>query len=337
MRRSLLRLSIPLREPFVTSTGVVATRELAVIRLEDDDGTVGWGEAAPLESYDGVTVEEVVDALRDGPPPRGAPPQARAAWELAELDLQMRRRGRALGEPGADAIPVNLTLPAGPPEEVAAAAAAGLRAGYSCFKVKVGLPDDGDRVAAVREAIGSWPALRVDANGAWSPERAVAAVTALEPLDLQLVEQPCSSLEEMAEMRPEVGVPVAADEPIHSAEDVRLAASLGACAAVNVKLSASGGFGPARAAVRAARDAGLQAWLSSTLDGPWGIAAALQLAAGEHLTLACGLATLDLFDAEIAGAVPPPVNGLMGVPQGPGLGVEVSDTALAEVVVEEIG
>ncbi len=337
MRRSLLRLSIPLREPFVTSTGVVATRELAVIRLEDDDGTVGWGEAAPLESYDGVTVEEVVDVLRDGPPPRGAPPQARAAWELAELDLQMRRRGRALGEPGADAIPVNLTLPAGPPEEVAAAAAAGLRAGYSCFKVKVGLPDDGDRVAAVREAIGSWPALRVDANGAWSPERAVAAVTALEPLDLQLVEQPCSSLEEMAEMRPEVGVPVAADEPIHSAEDVRLAASLGACAAVNVKLSASGGFGPARAAVRAARDAGLQAWLSSTLDGPWGIAAALQLAAGEHLTLACGLATLDLFDAEIAGAVPAPVNGLMGVPQGPGLGVEVSDTALAEVVVEEIG
>jgi len=189
----------------------------------------------------------------------------------------------------------------------------------------------------VREAIGSWPALRVDANGAWSADRAVAAVTALEPLDLQLVEQPCPSLEEMAEMRPEVGVPVAADESIHSAEDVRRAASLGACGAVNVKLSASGGFGPARAALRAARDAGLQAWLSSTLDGPWGIAAALQLAAGEHLTLACGLATLDLFDAEIAGALPPPVNGLMGVPQGPGLGVEISDAALAEVVVEEIG
>ena len=337
MSRSLLRLSIPLRKPFVTSTGVVAARELAVIRLEDDDGTVGWGEAAPLESYDGVTVDEVIEALRDGPPRRGAPPQARAAWELAELDLQMRRRGRALGEPGADAIPVNMTLPAGPPEEVAAAAAAGLRAGYSCFKVKVGLPDDDDRVAAVREAIGSWPALRVDANGAWSADRAVAAVTALEPLDLQLVEQPCPSLEEMAEMRPEVGVPVAADESIHSAEDVRRAASLGACGAVNVKLSASGGFGPARAALRAARDAGLQAWLSSTLDGPWGIAAALQLAAGEHLTLACGLATLDLFDAEIGGALPPPVNGLMGVPQGPGLGVEISDAALAEVVVDEIG
>ena len=103
MRRSLLRLSIPLREPFVTSGGVVYARELAVIRLEDDQGTVGFGEAAPLQDYDGVTVDEVIEALRDGPPPRGSPPQARAAWELAELDLQARRRERPLGEPGADA------------------------------------------------------------------------------------------------------------------------------------------------------------------------------------------------------------------------------------------
>lgn len=337
MRRSLLRLSIPLREPFVTSTGVVSARELAVIRLADDDGTEGWGEAAPLESYDGVSVDEVIEALREGPPPRGSAPQARTAWELAELDLQARRRGKPLGEPGADAIPVNTTLPAGPPEEVAEAAAAGLRAGYSCFKVKVGLPDDVDRVAAVREVIGPWPALRVDANGAWTPDEATTRLTSLEPFDLQLVEQPCATLEEMAELRPEVGVPIAADESIHSAEDVRRAASLGACGAVNVKLSASGGFGPARATLRAAHEAGMLAWVSSTLDGPWGIAAALQLAAGERLTLACGLATLGLFDAEIAAALPAPVGGLMGVPQGPGLGVEVSERALADVVVEEIG
>ena len=53
MRRSLLRLQIPLRAPFVTAGGVVSARELAVIRLEDDEGTVGFGEAAPLEPYDG--------------------------------------------------------------------------------------------------------------------------------------------------------------------------------------------------------------------------------------------------------------------------------------------
>ena len=336
MRRSLLRLQIPLKQPFVTAGGVVAARELAVIRLEDDDGTVGWGEAAPLEPYDGVSLEDVIDSLREGPPPRGSAPQARAAWELAELDLQMRRRGKPLGEPGADAMPVNCTLPAGPPEEVAAAAAAGLREGFSCFKVKVGLPDDGERVGAVREAVGSWPALRVDANGAWQPGEAVEAIGALEQYDLELVEQPCATLEGLAEVSRNVAVPVAADESIASPKDVRAAAELGACAAVNVKLSASGGFGPARDALRAARAGGLQAWLSSTLDGPWGIAAALQLASSEHVSLACGLATLDLFDAEIARALPAPSQGLLAVPHGPGLGVDVSDRALAEVLVEEL-
>ena len=336
MRRSLLHLQIPLSEPFVTAGGVLVARDLAVIRLEDDDGTVGFGEAAPLEAYDGVALDDVIAALRDGPPPRGSPPQARAAWELAELDLQMRRRGKPLGEPGADAIPVNCTLPAGPPDEMAAAAEDGLRAGYSCFKLKVGLPDDGDRVAAVREAIGSWPALRVDANGAWDPDEAVDAIRALEPHDLQLVEQPCATLEDLARVRPRVNVPVAADESIAGPRDVRAAAKLEACEAVNIKLAASGGFGPAREALRAARDGGLQAWLSSTLDGPWGIAAALQLASSEHVSLACGLATLGLFDAEIARSLPLPSSGLMTVPHGPGLGVEVSDDALAEVLVEEL-
>ena len=66
---------------------------------------------------------------------------------------------------------------------------------------------------------------------------------------------------------------------------------------------------------------GLDAFLSSTLDGPWGIAAALQLAAAERVQLACGLATLELFDAALALALPPPADGLLVVPQGPGLGL----------------
>lgn len=336
MNRSLLRLAIPLKEPFVTAKGVLASRELAVIRLTDDDGVQGFGEAAPLEPYDGVSVDEVIDALREGPPRRGAPPQARAAWELAELDLQRRRLSRPLAEPGADAIPVNKTLPAGPPDEVAAAAVAALKDGYSCFKVKVGLPDDGLRVAGVREAIGPWPALRVDANGAWTVEEAVASIEALAEHDLELVEQPCATLEELAEVRARVEVPVAADESIGGVADVLRAAEMGACDAVNVKLAGAGGFGPARDCLRAARDHGLSAWLSSTLDGPWGIAAALQLAAGQSLSLSCGLSTLELFDAEIGRTLPAPRNGVMAVPQGPGLGVEVSDAALHEVLVEEV-
>ena len=339
MRRRLARLSIPLREPFATAGGVVAERELVLLRLEDDDGAVGYGEAAPLTPYDGVTVDEVVAALRTGGEGSdgAGPPQARAAEEMALLDLEASRAGRAIGEPGADAIAVNRTLAGGPSAEVAERAAEGVREGYSCFKLKVGLPDDVERVAAVREAIGPWPALRIDANGAWSPKEAVAAIERLSPYDLQLVEQPCPTIDEMAEVRREVEVPIAADESVSTPEDVRAAVAAGACDVVNVKLAPSGGFSAARQALREAGEHGLDAFLSSTLDGPWGISAALQLAAGERIQLACGLATLELFDATLAMALPPPADGLLVVPQGPGLGLALDEAAIGEVLVEELG
>ena len=314
---------------------MVHARELILLRVEDDDGCAGFGEAAPLTPYDGVAIEDVAAALADGSGGDG-PPQARTAEEMARLDLEARRAGRPLGEPGAEAIAVNRTLAAGPPEEVARLAAEGVREGYSCFKVKVGLPDDAERVAAVREAVGPWPAIRVDANGAWTAPVAIEAIERLAAYDLQLVEQPCRTLDELRTVRRSVSVPVAADESVTTSDDVRAAAAKEACDVVNVKLAPSGGFRAARETLREATRHGLGVFLSSTLDGPWGIAAALQLAAAERVSMACGLATLELFDAALARALPAPADGLLAVPQGPGLGISVDPDTLAEVLVEEI-
>jgi L-Ala-D/L-Glu epimerase / N-acetyl-D-glutamate racemase len=335
VKRTLLRLSLPFREPFVTANAVVTARELVVLRLEGSDGTVGWGEAAPFEPYDGVPLERAIAALSGGAGRR--PPQARAAEEIARLDLEARQEERPLAEPVKDALPVNMTLPGGPPGEVAARARAGVQAGFACFKVKVGLPDDTERVAAVREAIGPWPALRVDANRAWSVERAVSSIRALEEHDLEFVEQPCRTLEELRQVRGRVSTPIAADESAGTPRALRRAAEAEACDVVNVKLAGAGGFAAAREMLRLARRSGMGAFLSSTLDGPWGIAAALQLAAAEDVTLACGLATLDLFEGPITRTLPGPRNGTLKVPGGPGLGVEVSAESLADVLVQEVG
>ena len=334
IQRSVLRLSIPLKEPFVTSTGVVSARELLLLRLEARDGTVGYGEAAPLEPYDGVPLEQAAAALTGGGGRR--PPHARAAEEIARLDLHARQEDRPLAEPHKDALAVNMTLAAGPPEEVAERARAGLRDGYACFKLKVGLPDDVERVAAVREAIGPWPALRVDANGAWSVDEAVHAIREIEGNDLELVEQPCGSLRELAAVRQRVSTAIAADESVSTLRGLRRAAELEACDVVNVKVAGAGGFNPARELMREARAAGMDVFLSSTLDGPWGIAAALQLAAAEEVTLACGLATLSMFDSPLARALPPPRAGTLKVPAGPGLGVVVDDDDLASVTAERL-
>jgi L-Ala-D/L-Glu epimerase len=334
VKRTLLRLSIPFREPFVSADAVVSARELVVLRLEGGDGTVGWGEAAPFEPYDGVPLERAIAALSGGGGRR--PPQARAAEEIARLDLEARQEGRPLADPVKDALAVNMTLPGGPPDEVAERARTGARAGYACFKVKVGLPEDVERVAAVRAAIGPWPALRVDANRAWSVEQAVALIRAMEGNDLEFVEQPCRTLEELRQVRGRVSTPIAADESAGTARAIRRAIEIEACDVVNIKLAGAGGFHPARDMLRLARSNGLGAFLSSTLDGPWGIAAALQLAASEGLTLACGLATLNLFGGPIARALPAPRNGTLKVPPGPGLGVEISGKSLADVVVDEV-
>jgi o-succinylbenzoate synthase len=332
--RSVLRLSIPLKRPFVTAGGVVTARELVLLRVQSSDGNVGFGEAAPFEPYDGVPLERAVAALTGAGGRR--PAQARAAEEIARLDLRARQDERPLAEPVKESLPVNMTLAAGPPDEIAARAREGVRDGYACFKLKVGLPDDADRVAAVRQAVGPWPALRVDANGAWSVNEAVRAIRAIEDHDLEFVEQPCRSLRELAEVRQRVSTPIAADESVTSMRDLRRALDLEASDVVNVKLAGAGGFNAARELVREARAHGLDAFLSSTLDGPWGIAAALQLAASEGLSLACGLATLELFDARIARALPPPRRGTLAVPAGPGLGVQVDQAALDEVTAEVV-
>jgi L-Ala-D/L-Glu epimerase len=276
-----------------------------------------------------VPLERAAAALTGGGGRR--PPQARAAEEIARLDLHARQEERPLAEPRKDALAVNLTLAGGPPEEVAERARAGLRDGYACFKLKVGLPDDAERVSAVRQAIGPWPALRVDANGAWGVDEAVRAIRSMEGHDLELVEQPCSTLRELAEVRQRVSTAIAADESVSSVRELRRAAELEACDVVNVKVAGAGGFKPARELIREARAAGMDVFLSSTLDGPWGIAAALQLAAAEEITLACGLATLPLFDSPLARALPAPRAGTLSVPTGPGLGISIEEETLAAV------
>ena len=299
------------------------------------DGVVGYGEAAPFEPYDGVAIADVARVLQERLFPTTYP-QVHAADEMAFLDLEGRRLRMPVAEPRMTSVPVNFTLAGATPEDVAAAAAAAGRDGYECFKLKVGLADDEARVAAVRDAIGPDALLRLDANGAWTAADAVERIGRLAGYGLELVEQPCRTLEEMASVRRMCEVPIAADESVQGSDDVKAAARLEACDMVSIKLAPMGGVNAARAAVEAARALGIEPYLSSALDGPWGIAAALQLAAAEEISLHCGLATLGLFDAAIARALPSPKGGRIDVPAGPGLGVDVSDEAIREVLVREL-
>lgn len=332
MSRRLLWLSIPFREPFTTAHGTVRARDLLLLRIERD-GIVAYGEAAPFQPYDGVSLGETARAFHDDVP---EPPHVHAADEMAFLDLEGKRLGIPLAELRKTTIAVNYTLAGLHPEDVADAAADAAEQGYDCFKLKVGLADDEARVAAVRDAIGPEALLRLDANGAWTVSEALERVPRLAAYGIEFVEQPCHTLEDLAEVRRETGVRIAADESVQTAADAMAAAEAAACDVVGIKLAPMGGLTAARAAIVAAREAGVEPYVSSSLDGPWGIAASLQLASAEGITLHCGLATLELFDASLAAALPAPQNGRLAVPPGPGLGIDVSDEAIAEVLVQEL-
>jgi L-Ala-D/L-Glu epimerase len=345
VRVSIVSVKARLRAPFVTAWGSIDERELLLLSLEDSQGRRGFGEAAPLEPYDGVSVADVRDALEDcratlagaARPDRAellaecatltVLPQALAAIDLALWDLA----GRAAGEPvwrllGAGSPPrqgaaassatvqVNYTISATDRAGAAAEAGAARQAGFRCVKVKVGVGDDAGRIAAVRAAAGREVAIRLDANGAWSPEEAAAALRSLEPAGIELCEEPVGGLEALERLGAMTHVALAIDESagIAGALDRRL------CTAACLKIGRGGGISGVLAAARRARVAGYEVYLASTLDGPLGIAAALHTATAIAPVRPCGLATLSMFAQRPDLMVPR--GGTIEVPAGPGLG-----------------
>jgi L-alanine-DL-glutamate epimerase-like enolase superfamily enzyme len=281
---SVERRSIDARlsAPFVSARGSTDSVSVELVTLTDDEGGVGHGETVGDARWD-------LAGSREGEP----------VWRL-------------LGAADAPPVPVNATIAAADRASAAAAAAAARAAGYRCVKVKVGLGDDGGRLAAVRAAAGGEMAIRLDANGCWSAQEALAALRAFEPIGIELCEQPAADIDACAEVAAASPIPVALDESAPEALERRV------CDAVCLKNARCGGITGLLDAARRAREAGYRVYLASMLDGPLGIAAALHAAAVIRPDYACGLATLGLF----AGRPDPlpPLDGRIAAPDGPGLG-----------------
>jgi O-succinylbenzoate synthase len=221
--------------------------------------------------------------------------------------------------PVRSSVPVNVTVPAVGPERAHEIVAAG---GCATAKVKVAEPgqtlgDDLARVEAVRDALGPDGRLRVDVNGGWDVDEAVAAVRLLDRAagGLEYVEQPCATVEELAAVRRAVDVPVAADESIRRAADPYRVRDLEAADVAVLKVQPLGGV---RACLRIAEDIGLPVVVSSALETSVGIAAGVALAAAlPELPYACGLATVQLLTDDVASTPLLPVDGALpvGVPE----------------------
>lgn len=351
-RLEAIPYSLPFREPYVTARGRLSERELLAVRVETD-GLVGWGETASLSLRGGAPVAELarqltevcLPALAEAPfepdriwsalarcRSRGATAPALAAIDIALHDLAGKAAGqpvwKLLGSAAAAPVTCNATLPAANPATLRSYAERWASQGFRTFKLKVGVPGDVAQVAAMRELLGPEARIRVDANGAWTLDEAAERLRAMARHTVELAEEPVSGLRQLAELRRRVRVPLAADESVASARDAREAVESDACSLATVKLAKAGGIAEALeiAAV-------LPVYLSSALEGPIGITAAAHAVQAlpdraVTRTLAHGLATERLF-GETVGAGARLRGDLLELPEGPGLGVEVDEDALA--------
>ena len=259
----------------------VERRDAVLIR-----GPSGWGEFSPFPDY---------------------PPEVTTRWLAAALEAACS----IWPPPLRTVVPINVTVPA---VDAPTAFAIVTASGCATAKVKVADPgqrpeQDEERLAAVREALGPTGRIRIDVNGAWDVETATSMLLKLMRYDLEYVEQPVTTLEEMIELRRRVPVRIAADEAIRLAADPLEVAERGAADIIVLKVQPLGGV---ERALGLAQRAGLPAVVSSALETSIGIAAGLAAAAAlPELDLACGLGTVSLFEGDVVADSLLPVGGLM--------------------------
>jgi L-alanine-DL-glutamate epimerase-like enolase superfamily enzyme len=333
VRLSVERLDLATAFEFRITHGTSKGHENTLVRLEHE-GTLGIGEASPAHYY-GETRALVEQALEAWAPHLGEDPFALDAIERQldqALDGQRAARaalesalhdwiGRRLGVPvwkllGLDpaAVPLSsVTLGMAEPDEMERKLET-VR-DFPILKVKLGRPADVENLRLIRR--GYRGLLRVDANTAWSPTDAVRVLREIEPLEIELVEQPVARHDRdgLRWVRERIGIPVFADESVHDPEDVPDLA--GRVDGVNLKLMKAGGIRRMLRTLQVARAHGLKVMLGSMVESSLALSAAAQLAPlADHLDLdGHWLLARDPF----SGA--PRERGRIELSQEPGLGV----------------
>lgn len=364
-RVEVFSLSASLPEPIGWSRRWIDRRDCILVRVRDSDGAVGWGEAygtaadAPAVAelaalalgHDAECIEGVTRRLAHAAPRvRAVGRQAVGAVEMALRDLWGRRRGRPLGETfGArvrERVPVYASglyyTPGDDEERLRCEARSYVAAGFAGVKMKIGRlspAEDVARVRIVREAVGPDVALMADANGTYTADRALALARELESAELAWLEEPCPRDDDAgtARVRREASCSVAGGEHLFGRGAFVARLALGVFDVAQPDVSTVGGAGELAAVVAHASEQGF-----AVAPHFWGtgiaLAAALQVLAvlparpaGEPL-LELDRTPNPLREYLTTPALEP-VSGSLGVPEGPGLGVEVCEAALTRFLV----
>lgn len=357
-------IAMPFVETLRTSFGEEPFKTALLVRLETDDGLIGWGEA-PVEVHPGysyetmdtaahITREFLIPALlgktiadaTEVPAllshTRGHP-LAKHGLEMAVWDVLAQANGQSLAEAFAAHLPtghsgrgralVGVSIGIKPSiDETLAVIGKRLGEGYARIKLKIQPGWDVQVAAAVR---ARYPdiLLMLDANSAYTLDDA-DYLKQMDAFNLLMLEQPLgyTDILQHSLLQPQLTTPICLDESIHSADDARLALQLGACRIINLKPSRVSGFTESLEIYKVCVEHDTPLWIGGMMETAIGRAANVAFASLPGVALPCDIsATSRYFARDLA--EPPfelqPDSTLL-VPTAPGLGVEVHEARVQE-------
>lgn len=259
-------------------------------------------------------------------------PRHRVAVELALLDLAAKAANNSLsiflGGRNHETIPVLKMLGMGAPDFMAARAAQFVTQGYRFLKIKLGagLTTDLERFKAVRQAVGKDVRFTADFNGAYDAPTAIRVIDQLTPEGLIMIEQPVAAedIKGMAAVNRAVTPLVLADQSVTAPEDVEKIAKADAAKAVSIKLLKLGGVRNCRAVVKACEAAGLACHVGGTATTRLVEAAQAHfISATPGILVPAEIAEFEELEGDLVEGCEV-IDGAIAVPQGPGLGVNLT-------------
>ena len=305
----IMTLSIPMRLTFRHALATRDTTDSIVVRVDDGEGHVGFGEGAPRSYVTGESSETAVEALQQRLAPRilgatlgsyddavaqlgrlldGLPRNEHAAMcalDLAVLDIAGHvfgcSAGTVVGPIEHERVRYSGVV-SGDGVDAALKACEMIHGyGIAAVKLKVGTdPDDDLRIlAGARSILGDECSLRIDANGAWTAPEALQRLEAFAPFGLEAVEQPVArdDLDGLTWLTERSPTPVIVDESLASRADAEMLIDRRACHCFNIRVSKCGGLVNAARIREMARQAGITCMLGAQVGET-----ALLSAAGRH-------------------------------------------------------
>ena len=344
------KVSIPLKKPFKTALRQVNSAEDIIIKVIADTGETGYGNAPPTAVITGDSQDSIIGAIRDtiGPKLIGMDvdnlegimtaidtsmlhnSSAKAAVDIAVYDLFGKLHGIPLYKLFGgyrSTLETDLTISVNPPDEMVRDSLEAVEAGYTAIKLKVGTDAvlDIERVKAIRAAVGSGIAIRLDANQGWKPKEAVRTIRKFEDMDLgiELIEQPVKAhdFDGLKYVTDHVETDIMADEAAFGPYEVLRLLSMSACDLINIKVMKAGGLHNAMKIASFAETMGIECMMGCMLESKVGITAAASIAAGKKIVTRADLdAAVLLAEDPVVGGVSFKQNQLI-LSDAPGLGI----------------